>query len=133
MGSVLVSGAREGLVDAVTCTADGLHVTRRFLFQRLERTDMYRWSAITGVRVVVHDLGKGRRLAYLEVDTARRPKALEVRTTLNDFDQLLDVIAAMTPQLPYRWARSNPNWSGPTDAYDQVERPRPDGQVGRAA
>jgi hypothetical protein len=133
VGTVLVAGAREGLVDAVICTADGLNVTRRFLFRRRAQTDIYRWPTITNVRVVAHSLGEGRKLAYLEVDTSRQPKVLEVRTTLIDFDQLLDVIAVMTPQLPYRWERGNPNWAGPTTSYDQVERPRSDGRFGQAA
>jgi hypothetical protein len=133
-GSVLVTGAREGVVDEVVCTAESLNVTRRFLFRRKEQTDIYRWSAITNVRVVVHRVGSdGHKLAYLEVDTLQQSKVLEMRTTLNEFDVLLDVIGVMTPQLPYRWEPSFPGGYEPSTSYKQVERPRSTGQIDRAA
>jgi hypothetical protein len=125
----VVSGALQGAVDSVVCTADGLGVTRRFLFSRERRTDTYRWETFTVVDVELRKFARGRKFSFLVVDVARRPKALEVRTDLIDCVELLDIIAAMTPHLPYRWVRRVPDTSGQPESYSLVDRARSAGDM----
>ncbi len=122
-----VSEALKGTVDSVVCTADSLSVSRRFLFSRERRTDTYRWEMIAVVDVELRERGRGRRSSFLVVDVARRPKALEVQTNRIDCVELLDVIAAMTPHLPYRWVRRVPDTSGQSGSYSLVDRARSGG------
>ena len=137
LAAVAVYGyAFRGRPERLVLTPEGFRVTRvRGLVRRARREVAYRWDAVSAARVEVFRPGPdgdGARGATLVVTVggtvvggepvAGGEEALRLDTRLTGVDELLEVLGAMTPHLPYRWARTDGSYTGVTNQYEQVAR-----------